>query len=79
MWTELYEKTKLWMSERRPQEFIIQTLSNQREMKTTYSGTYDLVTMLKFLEGKAAEEQAISNGEILCEGGLFSSICQLGG
>jgi len=79
MWVELYSKMKNWMSERKPNEWIIQTLQNQREMKSSYTGAYELISLLRFLESKASEEMAVSDGTIDCEGGLFSSTVQIGG
>ena len=79
MWNDLYIKVKDWMADSRPERFIVQALQNQREMRSSYQGTYELVHLLKFLEMKAAEETSVANGDITCEGGIFSSICQLGG
>jgi len=78
-WNALYNKMKAYMAESRPDSWIVATIQNSREMKTTYSGARDIIAMLTFLEGKAGEETAINNGVIDCEGGLFSSIVEMGG
>ena len=79
MWNQLYNKMKQWMVERKSSDFIIQSLQNQREMKSTYSGTYDLITLMSWLAMKASEETALSEGVIECEGSILSSVAQLGG
>lgn len=73
MWVELYANVKQYLSEAKEQAWIISTIENSREMKTTYAGPRELIAMINFISFKASEEMAISSGDIGQEGGLFFS------
>ena len=42
-------KLKLYLDEGRPDQWIIGTITNSREMKTTYTGAQSIIPILKFL------------------------------
>ena len=75
-WTALYNKMKKYLADGRPDSWVISTIQNSREMKTTYAGPTNIISILNYLEGKASEEAAIANGDIIVEGGIFSSVAQ---
>lgn len=73
-WTSIYNRMKVYLDEGRPDQWIVGTITNGREMKTTYQGAQSIIPMLKFLEMKAGEEQSLSSGDIIAEGEIFNSI-----
>ena len=74
MWNELYNNVKVWMLSRKPEEWIVSTIENSRQMKNSFHEPRAFKDWILFLEQKASEETAIAEGDILYEGGLFSSI-----
>lgn len=74
MWVELYDNVKQYLAEAKQDAWIISSIENSREMKTTYTGPRELIAMIKFISFKASEERAISSGDICQEGGLFFSV-----
>jgi len=74
MWIQLYADIKKYLAQGKEKPWIISTIENSREMKTTYHPPMGLIATINFIAGKAAEERAIANGDISAEGGLYFSV-----
>jgi hypothetical protein len=70
----LYNKMKKWLDEGQPRDWILSTIQNSRDMKTTYTGARDIMTVMNWLQARCSEECAINEGINDFEGGSYFTV-----